>query len=909
MRTSPRRRIYLLGTFVLVAGVGISFGVRLAQERWWISVLDDDARRDHAIENLLERRSVPGLEAIVETSLDRLAGKYETIDQLSLDLWIHAGRNAAQSQIRAVASPLQQSGMSLQQRNNLVRAMQGARGAAPRSRLASSATTEFLDEFFSVGERLAVAYGRLRAVELSTPVLVRALESDSSPKRVLAARRLREFSLGGRESTLRPLEKVVKNEQWAVRIQGFLGFVDAGPAATDYTPRLIEGLRDAHANVRWAAVRALGELALGRPSPAESIVSALVSSLRDGDRLVPSEAILSLSRYGSRARASLPALRKLVDADDPLAYLAASAIASIATPNDQAARKTITGALGRKSSWPVVLVQQSKTSLPRAFAASGNGRVQAFRAAARLGEDASVVLKSFQEQSADRRTPGLPRFLGSYVARRGVAEPPVLETLKRSFTLAQVVYGDIPDRGPRPKELLSAGWEVTRALGVLGTPAIPSLHEFLSGFNYDSRLHAARALAWIGAKEEGGLRALHEGLSAIIATRDTVHFRVIEGEAVGHEGSAERLSRFRSKSPVELLAEVLHHEEESWARALVARLCAYRARSSSVIDAALVERLRDSSKSVRAAAAFALAHRPRRENVEALSRALLEESKRHVHLRILRALGAMAAPGSETSELARSSLQNYLGTHGESALERGEVLRLLAAAGAHVAAEPQFRLELSSPDSRARGLEVLARYPNAEIARAMLKDPRREASPLSRAFAASAYWGVGRRDKVVRGEMKRALSDGWTWDRHALLDPFADVMNLNRAQRAAMRALVTAGVELDQFAGELRRGLDSPDPLVRILAARAVPVADAERSLADLISSFDPAPILWTFLVDPAYVDFMQGAEDVEVLREFRRTLEALSEKGSASATACLKRWSRLPWLREFQDLDPVGRK
>jgi HEAT repeat protein len=90
-------------------------------------------------------------------------------------------------------------------------------------------------------------------------------------------------------------------------------------------PILVEALADADPDLRLLAVEVLAEL-----EPDEEALPALVAALDDPDRLVRIATVEQLVRFGTKAKAVLPALERwLTDEDERFRISAAAAISKI----------------------------------------------------------------------------------------------------------------------------------------------------------------------------------------------------------------------------------------------------------------------------------------------------------------------------------------------------------------------------------------------------------------------------------------------------------------------------------------------------------------------------------------------------------------------------------------------------
>jgi HEAT repeat protein len=199
--------------------------------------------------------------------------------------------------------------------------------------------------------------------------LIKQLKDGDNEARRAAATALGE---GGAESkaAVPALIKALKDRDTFVRRFSARALGDIGPDARAAVPALKSALNDAKSEVRSEAARALGRLG-------SAGVETLADIVRDDkkDPATRRQAIDSLGSLGAAAHSAVPVLIEVVKgpgaggknkkkmAPDDLRVNAATALGSLATPDDKDAIETLKALGDKKAKAPRDLKQAAKTAL------------------------------------------------------------------------------------------------------------------------------------------------------------------------------------------------------------------------------------------------------------------------------------------------------------------------------------------------------------------------------------------------------------------------------------------------------------------------------------------------------------------------------------------------------------------
>lgn len=517
----------------------------------------------------------------------------------------------------------------------------------------------------------------------AVPALIKALEDEDDEVRAQAARAL--GAIGPEAATaVDALTAQLDHSEARVRGYAVRALGQIGEASRKTVPKLVELLTDADARVRRVAVDALARIhpdpeqsipllvkvlhdadpqvvmpaiqalaergkaavpvlieALGRddsrywaclilseigPDAAQS-VPALRSVLDDEDPEVRMEAIVALGQIGPAARAAVPALQQKLASDIPgVRYTAVFALAEIGDPSSvrplEQSQSSDDPLLSALSAWALARLQpENQARLKKAVdllvpaLASDDDSTQALAARA-LGElqapremVAPLLATTLEKATPETQARMIDAMagLGPLAATRAAAA--LSDERLRVFAarLLQRIGADAKEAVPALTKAISSDsiehefrTEVHFALGSIGPAAkeaVPALIKALEHADEDVRFSACYALGQIGPDAHEAAAALRQNLA-----REDAQLQMVSAWAlVRIEGASEELSH----QVLPVLVKGLSHER-AVIRSEAARMLGEFGSAAQSAAASLETALRDSDAEVRRAAADAL---------------------------------------------------------------------------------------------------------------------------------------------------------------------------------------------------------------------------------------------------------------------------------------------------------------
>jgi len=144
-------------------------------------------------------------------------------------------------------------------------------------------------------------------LRLALPALKQALKDSDRIVRDQAIAKLGERGPAARSAEPALIELLKTEKGLSVRSRAAWALGRFGPAAKNAVPALIDALTDKHVTIRANSATALGRIG------SETAVGPLIVALDDPHSEVRAMAAQALGRFGPRARAAVPALRRLSD--------------------------------------------------------------------------------------------------------------------------------------------------------------------------------------------------------------------------------------------------------------------------------------------------------------------------------------------------------------------------------------------------------------------------------------------------------------------------------------------------------------------------------------------------------------------------------------------------------------------
>jgi HEAT repeat protein len=173
-------------------------------------------------------------------------------------------------------------------------------------------TLKLSDADVSVRQQAALALGEIGPVAAPAlgALLNIVLRGGVAEVRRCAAQAVRKISPDGKD-VFRPLTKALKDGQVGGRVRAAALLAEYGPACQGLVPELTAALNDPNLAVQRHCATALARLERGAAEPAGP---ALVECLKRSDPQLVQTALGALANIGGPARAAIPAITDLLDA-------------------------------------------------------------------------------------------------------------------------------------------------------------------------------------------------------------------------------------------------------------------------------------------------------------------------------------------------------------------------------------------------------------------------------------------------------------------------------------------------------------------------------------------------------------------------------------------------------------------